>query len=171
VVISVLSVLHRVGSSASEVILFFFVLDWRRCRLHLHPCPNPPRSTPKPAIISTRSARYRSSAYRLFRRPWLYPYSYVDLYTFGERLFTLAPFVDGLSIPFFSIGRHTLTMSRSLVVDQPDWVLWVRRDAPQVDTERFVDESENTNVVIPESSRRAVKIDVSNTFYPGTSPL
>jgi hypothetical protein len=86
--------------------------------------------------------------------------------------------VDGLSIPFFSAGRHTLTMSRSLVVDQPDWVLWVRGDTPRVDTERIANASENPAAErdwidrrelldLPDSvpssagsSKRTVKIDV-----------
>jgi NhaP-type Na+/H+ or K+/H+ antiporter len=43
----------------------------------------------------------------------------------------------GLSIPFFSVGRRTLTFSRSLVGDnQPDWLNWVRRVPPQ-DAERI----------------------------------
>jgi hypothetical protein len=66
----------------------------------------------------------------------------------------LASFVDGLSIPFFSAGRRTLTISRSLVVDQPDWLLWVRRDAPQVDTERVAVASEDPSVVVAQESRR-----------------
>ena len=98
--------------------------------------------------------------------------------------------VDGLSIPFFSVGRHTLTISRSLVVDQPDWILWVRRDTPQVDTERVANASENAAAgrdwinrgesrgspdppdSIPpgvETSKRAVKLEVCNTFDPGIS--
>src|SRR6266581_1037779 len=65
----------------------------------------------------------------------------------------LASFVDGLSIPFFSVGRRTLTISRSLVVDQPDWLLWVRRDIPQVDTERVAVASEDASVVVAQESR------------------
>ena len=105
------------------------------------------------------------------------------------------PAVDGLSIPFFSAGRHTLTMSRSLIPDQPDWVLWVRRDEPRVDTEQVANASasENANVVaaerdwkmqeelrglpdLPDSvpaggpSKRTMKVDVCTTFYPDTSP-
>jgi len=50
-------------------------------------------------------------------------------------LFHVHAVVDGLSIPFFSIARHTLTVSRSLgAAYKPDWSLWVRRDAPQADT-------------------------------------
>lgn len=45
--------------------------------------------------------------------------------------------LDGLSIPFFSAGRHTLTLSRSVVGDQPEWLNWVRRVPPQEDTERI----------------------------------
>jgi hypothetical protein len=45
-------------------------------------------------------------------------------------------FLDGLSIPFFSAGRRTLTLSRSLIPDQPDWLNWVRRVPPQEDAER-----------------------------------
>jgi len=41
----------------------------------------------------------------------------------------------GLSIPFFSAGRHTLTVSRS-VVEPPDWLLWIRRAPPQMDSNR-----------------------------------
>lgn len=101
----------------------------------------------------------------------------------------LAPFVDGLSIPFFSVGRRTLTISRSLVVNQPDWLLWVRRDTPQVDTER-VAVSSDASVVVAEGSRRgwqsdlpgsisndgriakrAVKIDVCASVQRVTSPF
>jgi len=79
-------------------------------------------------------------------------------------------------------------MSRSLVVDQPDWVLWVRRDTPRVDTERVANASENAAAErdwiqrrefpdLPDSvpsgagsSKRTVKIDVcNNTFDPGIS--
>ena len=107
-------------------------------------------------------------------------------------------FVDGLSIPFFRAGRRTLTISRSLAIDQPDWLLWIRRDAPQVDTERVDPANEGTSGVVAEESRRewqkrveslggadvpdpapegvrnpkrAVKIDVCTTFYRGTSPF
>ncbi|KAH9007959.1 Sodium/hydrogen exchanger family-domain-containing protein [Lactarius deliciosus] len=41
----------------------------------------------------------------------------------------------GLSIPFFAVGRHSLTISRS-VVHAPEWPLWVRRAPPQVDAGR-----------------------------------
>jgi sodium/hydrogen antiporter len=51
-----------------------------------------------------------------------------------EQLF-ISTFADGLSIPFFSAGRHTLTISRSLV-DQPDWLLGVRRAPLREDPER-----------------------------------
>ena len=61
-------------------------------------------------------------------------------------------FVDGLSIPFFSIGRHTLTMSRSLAGYQPDWLLWVRRDAPQAGAERAISSSEEASAVVAEGS-------------------
>ncbi|SRR5216683_5764356 len=107
-------------------------------------------------------------------------------------MFAHCTFVDGLSIPFFSVGRRILTISRSLVVDQPDWL---RRDAPQVDTESAVHAGEDASGVIAEESRewqkweespglsdlagsapegfktprRAVKIDVCTTFYRGIS--
>ena len=52
--------------------------------------------------------------------------------------------LDGLSIPFFSVGRRTLTFSRSLVADnQPDWLNWVRRAPPQEDAERIAAASVN----------------------------
>jgi hypothetical protein len=51
--------------------------------------------------------------------------------------------LDGLSIPFFSVGRRTLTFSRSLVGDQPDWLNWVRRVPPQEDAERITTASVN----------------------------
>lgn len=51
--------------------------------------------------------------------------------------------LDGLSIPFFSVGRRTLTFSRSIVGDQPDWLSWVRRVPPQEDAERIVAASVN----------------------------
>jgi hypothetical protein len=51
--------------------------------------------------------------------------------------------LDGLSIPFFSAGRRTLTFSRSLIPDQPDWLQWVRRVPPQEDAERVAAASAN----------------------------
>jgi hypothetical protein len=75
----------------------------------------------------------------------------------------LASFVDGLSIPFFSVGRRTLTISRSLVVNQPDWLLWVRRDTPQVDTER-VAVSSDVSVVVAEGSRRGWQSDLPDSI-------
>ena len=78
----------------------------------------------------------------------------------------LAPFLDGLSIPFFSAGRRTLTISRSLVVDRPDWLLWVRRDTPQVDTERVAVASEDTSVVVAEGSRREWQKRASQSDLP-----
>jgi len=59
----------------------------------------------------------------------------------------------GLSIPFFSIGRHTLTMSRSLV-DQPDWLLGVRRVPPQEDPEHVVTKVTKASVDIAEEPLR-----------------
>jgi len=60
----------------------------------------------------------------------------------------------GLSIPFFSVGRHTLTISRS-VVDQPDWLLWVRRAPPQMDPQRTaVSEGADDTIVSREGPRR-----------------
>jgi hypothetical protein len=47
---------------------------------------------------------------------------------------------DGLSIPFFSMGRYILTISRS------------RRDAPQADKERALSSSENASAVNAEGS-------------------
>ncbi len=44
--------------------------------------------------------------------------------------------LDGLSIPFFSAGRRTLTLTRSAVGDQPEWLNWVRRVPPQEDADR-----------------------------------
>jgi hypothetical protein len=35
------------------------------------------------------------------------------------------------------MGRRTLTLSRSIVGDQPDWLNWVRRVPPQEDAERL----------------------------------
>jgi NhaP-type Na+/H+ or K+/H+ antiporter len=49
----------------------------------------------------------------------------------------------GLSIPFFSMGQRTLTFSRSIVGDQPDWLNWVRRVPPQEDAERITAASVN----------------------------
>ncbi|KAH9994934.1 Sodium/hydrogen exchanger family-domain-containing protein [Russula compacta] len=63
----------------------------------------------------------------------------------------------GLSIPFFSAGRRTLTISRSLVVDQPDWLMWVRRVPPQEDAERLAVASEDATVVVTEEPRREGK--------------
>jgi hypothetical protein len=76
--------------------------------------------------------------------------------------------VDGLSIPFFSASRRTLTLSRSLVVDQPDWLLWVRRDAPQVDTERVAVASEDASVVVSQESRREWQKQASQSDLPDT---
>ncbi len=78
----------------------------------------------------------------------------------------LASFVDGLSIPFFSIGRRTITISRSLAVDQPDWLLWVRRDTPQVDTERVAVASEDASVVVAQESRREWQKQASQSDLP-----
>ena len=67
--------------------------------------------------------------------------------------------VDGLSIPFFSVARYTLTMSRSLgAVYKPDWPLWVRRDAPQADTERVVISSEGARAFVAEGSWQEDKL-------------
>ncbi|KAF8466060.1 Sodium/hydrogen exchanger family-domain-containing protein [Russula ochroleuca] len=49
----------------------------------------------------------------------------------------------GLSIPFFSAGRRTLTLTRSLITDKPDWLQWVRRVPPQEDAERAAVASAN----------------------------
>lgn len=57
-------------------------------------------------------------------------------FRFRRRLCIIAP-LDGLSIPFFSAGRRTLTLSRSIITDQPDWLQWVRRVPPQEDAERL----------------------------------
>ncbi|KAI0268670.1 Cation/H+ exchanger [Gloeopeniophorella convolvens] len=62
----------------------------------------------------------------------------------------------GLSIPFFSVGRRTLTISRSLV-DQPDWLLWVRRAPPPGDAERDAAESANATI-ITSGETRAVNV-------------
>ena len=78
----------------------------------------------------------------------------------------LASFVDGLSIPFFSVGRRTITISRSLVVDQPDWLLWVRRDAPQVDTERVAVASGDASVAVAGESRREWQKRASQSDLP-----
>lgn len=59
----------------------------------------------------------------------------------------------GLSIPFFSVGRHTLTMTRS-VVDQPDWLMWVRRAPPQMDVDHpIAPESADDTIVSREGPR------------------
>jgi len=62
----------------------------------------------------------------------------------------------GLSIPFFSVGRRTLTMSRSLV-DQPDWLLWVRRAPPQEDAERFSAANGSVIAIAAESRQERVE--------------
>ncbi|KAH8993997.1 Sodium/hydrogen exchanger family-domain-containing protein [Lactarius akahatsu] len=61
----------------------------------------------------------------------------------------------GLSIPFFSIGRHTLTVTRS-VVAPPDWLLWVRRaPAPQLDADRpAAPEGADNTIVVREGPQR-----------------
>jgi hypothetical protein len=55
-------------------------------------------------------------------------------------LFYVRTFPDGLSIPFFSMGRYILTMSCS------------RRDTPQADKELALSSSEDTSVVVAEGS-------------------
>lgn len=66
---------------------------------------------------------------------------------------------DGLSIPFFSVGRHTLTMSRS-VVEPPDWLLWVRRAPPQVDADRAAPpESADNTIVSREGSHPPRRVE------------
>jgi len=70
----------------------------------------------------------------------------------------------GLSIPFFSVGRRILAISRSLVVDQPDWL---RRDAPQVDTERAVHAGEDASGIVTEEPQEWQKGEES----PGLSDL
>jgi hypothetical protein len=61
--------------------------------------------------------------------------------------------VDGLSVPFFSIARHTLTISRSLgAIYKPDRPLWMRRDAPQADAELVVNSSEGASTFVSEGS-------------------
>jgi len=72
----------------------------------------------------------------------------------------------GLSIPFFRVGRRTLTISRSLAIDQPDWLLWIRRDAPQVDTERVDPANEGTSGVVAEESRRERQKRVESLGLP-----
>ncbi|KAF8492340.1 Cation/H+ exchanger [Russula emetica] len=64
----------------------------------------------------------------------------------------------GLSIPFFSVGRRTLTLTRSIMGDQPEWLNWVRRVPPQEDAERITAASVN------ETEREGQNHDVrSNT--------
>jgi hypothetical protein len=64
-----------------------------------------------------------------------------QLFPFLRTLFHVHSVIDGLSIPFFSIARHTPTVSRSLgAVYKPDRSLWVRSDAPQADAELVVSE-------------------------------
>jgi hypothetical protein len=59
--------------------------------------------------------------------------------------------VDGLSIPFFSIARHTLTVSRSLGAGyKPDRSLWVRRDAPRANTGLVVISGEGASAFVAE---------------------
>lgn len=62
---------------------------------------------------------------------------------------------DGLSIPFFSLGRnvHTRTLSYSVARGaQPDWLMWVRR-GPAADTTTVVDANEPAVSEIREGSR------------------
>jgi hypothetical protein len=109
--------------------------DWCGCRLHCNARSEPPGSATQPSSISARYTCHGSPAYRLFCRSWFYTYSHVYPLSFSGAVFHLHVFTDGLSIPFFSAGRHTLTISRSLV-DQPDWLLGVRRAPPREDPER-----------------------------------
>ena len=73
-------------------------------------------------------------------------------------------FVDGLSIPFFSVGRRTLTISRSLVVDKSTWLPWGRRDAPQVDTERAAHAGEDASGAVAEESQRERQRRIESTL-------
>ncbi|KAI0256138.1 Cation/H+ exchanger [Lactifluus subvellereus] len=74
----------------------------------------------------------------------------------------------GLSIPFFSIGRHTLTISRSLV-DQPDWLLGVRRAPPQGDPERIATKVTSASAVpLREGQERVEWPDLPN--LPDSAP-
>ena len=131
----------------------FVVSDWRRCHLHCYACSEPPGSTGKPTRITRRSTCHCSSTHRLFCRSGFYTYSYVELLPFSRSPAHTCMFEDGLSIPFFSIGRHTLTISRS-IVDQPDWLLGVRRAPPQEDPERIATKGTNTSVDIAEEPLR-----------------
>ena len=54
-------------------------------------------------------------------------------------------------------------MSRSLVINQPDWLLWVRRDTPQVDTES-VPISGDASAVVAEESRRGWQSDLADSI-------
>ena len=50
-----------------------------------------------------------------------------------------------------------MTLTRSVAVDQPDWLQWVRRVPPQDDTERIVATSQNGTVVVEEPQRESQK--------------
>lgn len=115
-----------------------FFSDRCRCRLHLYPCPKPPCSATKSPIIPTRHPRARSPAHCSLCRPWFHSHSFVTLFLLFKDACSCQHLLDGLSIPFFSVGRRTLTFSRSLVGDQPEWLNWVRREPPQDDAERIV---------------------------------
>ncbi|KAH9961387.1 Cation/H+ exchanger [Russula dissimulans] len=76
----------------------------------------------------------------------------------------------GLSIPFFSAGRRTLTLSRSIAVEQPEWLQWVRRAPPEDDAERIVAVSRNEAIVEEsrrESQKRVEWPDLPNPKAPG----
>jgi hypothetical protein len=127
--------------------------DWCRSHLYCHACSEPPGSAAQPTPISTRPTCHRSPAYRRFHRSRFHTYSYVRLVSILKSTCVhFHAFADGLSIPFFSAGRRTLTMSRSLV-DQPDWLANVRRAPPRGDPEQDSQRAPTEGAETPERNR------------------
>ena len=114
--------------------VLYHIPDWGRRRVHLHSRAEPPQSATGPAANPTGSPRHCSPAHSRFCCSRFDTHAYVIHPVCDPRLSMLTSlFTDGLSIPFFSAGRHTLTISRSAVAaDPPDWLLWARRAPPQM---------------------------------------
>jgi hypothetical protein len=114
---------------------FSFLLnisDGRRCRVRVHlgveSATCAPLSTRESAGASCRDL----ANHRIICCPGLHHHSYVIAFYVFELLLIIP---DGLSIPFFSVGRRgTMTFSRTLTggIGQPDWLVWIRRGPPTV---------------------------------------
>lgn len=131
-------------------------LDRGRRHLHCYSRAEPPRCAARPSANARGSSRHCSSAHSRFCCSRFHTHTYVFLALSQSQItcFLRLHFsTDGLSIPFFSVGRHTLTVTRS-VVDQPDWLMWVRRPPPQMDVDHAaVPESADNTIVSREGPR------------------